>query len=321
MRFLIKERMIGIRISEVKMYKSDTTTKAKVAHRQVQSSTTLNRRYVKRPVRSDDVTVTVKRSPKIQHFGSTVPEVAPTTQVTDPIAQAKPHPVQVAANERMKVRVNAASMRGTAGLVSGSASGASGLVSGMTAKQMKDQAIQKALAAASQTNDSDKKSSKYQKIGKVHFGWGRVLLAFTCAAVAVVAIVYFVNLNMPDISLRVAAMNTGIEATYPSYVPRDFALTDITSENGKITLNFKNSAMEQEFTLVEEKSSWDSNALLSNYVKAEYTDNFATIREQGLTIYVDGSNAAWVNGGVVYKLSANGDVLTKKQIKSIATSL
>ena len=310
------------------MYKSDTTTKAKVAHRQVKSSTTLNRRYVKRPVRSDDVTVTIKRSPKIQHFGSTVAEVAPTTQVADPIAQAQPHPVQVTANERMKVRVNAAGIRGTAGLVSGSANGASGsaggasgLVSGMTAKQMKDQAIQKALAAASQTNDSDKKSSKHQKIGKVHFGWGRVLLAFTCAAVAVVAIVYFVNLNMPDISLRVAAMNTGIEATYPSYVPRDFALTDITSENGKVTLNFKNNATEQKFTLVEEKSSWDSNALLSNYVKAEFSENFATIREQGLTIYVDGSNAAWVNGGAVYKLSASGDVLTKKQIKSIATSL
>ena len=73
--------------------------------------------------------------------------------------------------------------------------------------------------------------------------------------------------------------------------------------------------------LTEEKSSWDTNALLNNYVRKEYKDDYSVIKEQGLTIYVSNSNATWVNGGIVYKLNAPANSLTKKQIKSIAVSL
>ena len=126
---------------------------------------------------------------------------------------------------------------------------------------------------------------------------------------------------MPDISMRVAAMQTGIEASYPSYVPRDFSLSDITSEDGKVILNFKNAETGDAFSLAEENSSWDSNALLTNFVKDEYGEDYSIVREQGLTIYMSGSDAAWVNGGVVYKLNTTSGILTKKQIRSIAVSL
>ena len=116
-------------------------------------------------------------------------------------------------------------------------------------------------------------------------------------------------------------MQTGINASYPSYVPRDYIVSSITSEEGKVLVVFKNTKSNTEFTLVDEVSSWDSNALLTNYVKDAFDDNYSTIREQGLTIYVDGSDAAWVNGGIVYKIKAENGVLTNKQIRSIATSL
>lgn len=135
------------------------------------------------------------------------------------------------------------------------------------------------------------------------------------------AIVYFVNLNMPDISIRVAAIQTGIEASYPSYVPRDFSLSNIASEDGKVTLSFKSNETGDEFLLIEEQSSWDSNALLANFVKDEYGENYSIVREQGLTIYMGEDGAAWVNGGMVYKLNAATGLLTKKQICSIAVSL
>ena len=60
---------------------------------------------------------------------------------------------------------------------------------------------------------------------------------------------------------------------------------------------------------------------MTNFVQDEYGENYTVIREQGLTIYVSGSNAAWVNGGVVYKIKTTSGSLTNKQIKSIATSL
>ena len=125
----------------------------------------------------------------------------------------------------------------------------------MSAKELKDQAIRKALAAAEQTTQApaaNKKHSKKAKQAKsssgMHFGFGRVILALSCAAVAVFAIVYFVNLNMPDISMRVAAMQTGIDSTYPNYVPRDYKISSITSEEGKISLEFVNSSTNNSFT-------------------------------------------------------------------------
>ena len=288
------------------MQRTDIDNTARVAHRQVRSSTTLNRRYVRRPGQSTDVAVSIKKSPAVSHFRSEmISSGTANVKTAQKIAPAQSHPLQTLANQRVKMMRDSSVQK-------------TGLVSGVTAKQMKDDAIQKALTS---TMKQDKKKTSSKKSNKMHFGFGRVVLALSCATVALLAIVYFVNLNMPDISLRVAAMQTGIEASYPSYVPRDYSLADITSQDGKITLNFKNSQTDSSIVLVEEKSSWDSNALLANFVKNEFSENYTTIREQGLTIYVDGSKATWVNGGVVYKLSSINSDLTKKQIKSIATSL
>ena len=76
------------------------------------------------------------------------------------------------------------------------------------------------------------------------------------------------------------------------------------------------------FTLNEEKSSWDSSALLRNYVEPNWGEDYATTHEQGITIYISNktSDAAWVNRGVLYQITSNG-VLTKKQVRNIVVSL
>ncbi|MBO4812973.1 hypothetical protein J5491_02375 [Candidatus Saccharibacteria bacterium] len=299
------------------MQKTESREQSKSVRRRAMPSTTLNRRYVKRPVKSSDVKVSVKQGShsQIQHFNSPMSDIS--TKKTQPVKTTEvgktvAHPIHEVAKERMKTR-NAATTKKT-----------TGMVSAMTAKELKDQAIRKALASAAKTDDTytEEVNDRKARGGFMgQFRLGRVMLALTCTAVAVFAIVYFVNLNMPDISLRVAAMQTGIEASYPNYVPRDYTLSEISSEESKITLKFVNNASGDDFTLVEEKSSWDSSALQNNYVKNEFPEGYSTIREQGLTIYVFDSNAAWVNGGVVYKLTAPKDTLTKKQIKTIATSM
>ena len=293
------------------MQKADSL--AKSAQRKTKNSTTLNRRYVRRPVKQVTTTASVERSSQIQHFrtesvGETVPiNVTDSKQQTETVEK---HPLQTSAINKMQ----AMRLQQTTTKQQGEKK--------MTAKEIKDRAIKQALvnAATAEQSTSDQ-TAKKQKIGKMHFGFGRVVLALSCAAVAVLAIVYFVNLNMPDISLRVAAMQTGINASYPGYVPRGYTVSSITSESKKITLEFKNSAENEKFTLTEETSSWDSNALLNNFVKIEYGENYKTVKEQGLTIYISNSDATWVNGGVVYKISAENGALTNKQICAIVTSL
>jgi len=281
--------------------------------RKTQASTTLNRKYTKRPAKQSDVEAEVKRNPKVQHFVSPMIESQETQE--EIIAPAEIHPIQESVNVKMKARTSKTQSQGTQKI---------------SAKELKEQAIQKALATAANTDAEEgnrmptnsKAKVKTKKVGgKMHFGFWRVMLALSCAAAAVFAIAYFVNLNMPDISMRVAAMQTGMEPTYPNYVPRDYSVSSITSESGKITMEFRNYSDDSSFTIIEEKSSWDTNALVSNYVKEEYGESYTIVREQGLTIYVSGSDAAWVNGGVVYKIKTTSGSLTNKQIRSIAVSM
>lgn len=190
-----------------------------------------------------------------------------------------------------------------------------------TAEELKDQAIRQALRSVATMEDESTgrgHSKKLRRKGNSK----RLILAIACAAACVGGVVYFVSTNIPDISIKVAAMQTGVEAVYPSYIPRDYSLADITSENGKITLLFEG-PNGTSFTLDEEKSSWDSSALLRNYVEPTWGDNYATTHEQGVTIYISNttSDAAWVNGGVLYKITSTGTALTKKQVRSIVTSM
>lgn len=304
------------------MQKSDST-QAINAHRKVGASTTLNRRYVKRPGQASPMISHFNRQPKkVVHSIKITDESdrkaqQETSQLSQAIQQAAQqqtpqlfqtfqqdmvHPVQAAAIQRMHHQAEQPQR--------------------LTAKQIKDQEIRKALASSSRKIDKDiAERERAKKRSKLHFGIARVMLAISCTAAAVMAVVYFVGTNMPDLSMRVTAMQTGVNASYPGYVPRGYSLTDLSSENGKITMNFKNDESGDKFTMVEENSSWDSNALLTNYVKPELGEDYSIVREQGITIYTTNNQAAWVNGGVVYKLKIESGELTKKQIKSIAVSM
>lgn len=191
----------------------------------------------------------------------------------------------------------------------------------LTAEELKDQAIRQALRSVATMEDEEGGHGRSKKLHRKGSG-KRLALAIACAAACVGGVVYFVSTNIPDVSIKVAAMQTGVEAVYPSYIPREYSLADITSENGKITLLFEGPAGAS-FTLDEEKSSWDSSALLRNYVEPAWADNYATTHEQGITIYISNatSDAAWVNGGVLYKITSKGTALTKKQVRSIVTSM
>ena len=162
-------------------------------------------------------------------------------------------------------------------------------------------------------------SPKSQQIS--HKNGARFIFAFCCSAAVVAALFFIIQSNMPDLSVRVAAMQTGIQASYPSYVPREYRLLGVyTTQDNSVAMDFVG-PNQAKFTLSEEKLPWDSNTLLNRFVKAKWGEKYDSIREQGITIYVNNSNAAWVNAGIVYKIINQQGELTKKQIKNIVTSL
>lgn len=149
----------------------------------------------------------------------------------------------------------------------------------------------------------------------------RFFIAIGCSAAAIAGLVAFVVVNIPNISVKVAAMQTGIDAEYPDYVPRNYSLETVSSDkNEKITMKFAGPG-DAYFILTEENSTWDSTAVLNNYVKQNYSANYSTMHEQGITYYSETGAAAWVNGGILYKLTSYGKNLTKEQIRNLVVSL
>lgn len=308
-----------------------TRTVSNPTHRPLQKSSTLNRRYVKQPKapnqqptpqitssalsqsellrRRQALAAEINRSQlvKIKQQRSTA------KTIDSPDLPAVQHPYQQIAKQRLAPRPTSA----------------------LSPQELKSQAIKRALASMDQIAQSTpqaaptsaqessnlSKALKKQSRGKKT---PKLILAFSCAAACVALLGYLVHLNMPDLSVRVAAVQAGISATYPSYIPQDFQLASVSSgKDQTITMVFHNPAKPtQKFTLTETKSSWDSSALLNNFVKHEWDDNYTVTREQGITIYIAESNAAWVNGGIFYQIhSDNTNTLAKDQIKNIATSL
>lgn len=175
-------------------------------------------------------------------------------------------------------------------------------------------AVKPVASIKAKTASSSKTLAKHNKGARVFF-------AFLCSSAVVAALFFVVQSNMPDISIKVAAMQTGIQATYPSYAPRDYRLSGVyTAQDNSVAMDFLG-PNQAKFTLTEEKLPWDSTALLNRFVKPKWGEDFTTIKEQGITIYISGSNAAWVNAGIVYKITNLHGELTKKQIKNIVTSL
>ena len=313
-----------------------TNSQAKSMRRQMQNSTTLSRRYVRKPQGGVSIKVncidsqakqSVDKKNTMQKDSQVASQVNSQTKhkidvqvehqtMSQMNNQMEDGCVKVQMDNQMMNQMKNQTMSMTAEL-SASDMSSQTKESQLAAKELKDQAIEKALKSALSNSAS---TNKKRKDSKLSFGFSKVLLAVSCATAVVAVIAYFVNMSTPDIPLQVAALQTGINASYPSYIPRDFSVSSVTSEDGKIVMEFNNFKNGDSFTLTEETSLWDSSALESNYVKEQFAENYTITKEQGLTIYISRSDAAWVNGGVVFKLNTTSGSLTNKQIKSIAVS-
>lgn len=313
-------------------------TDAKDIHTSVQKSTTLSRKYVKKPAPAKKEVKPVEIEQKISK-----PVEAKKTEAVKPAAKVAPvkkasHLSKLAEKrlraerEQAEKSARAAKLRAekaakkaaaqAAARAAKAAREAAKATKGAKKLSKNDRAIKSATAVIAKMSDEpvDKAPKMQREFKKKHHA-GRIFLALVCSAGTVAALVAFVHFSIPDLSVRVAAIQTGIDAKYPDFIPRGYSMSNVTSDKEGVVVMAFNGPEGTAFTLSEEKSTWDSTALLNNYVKKNYPSDFVTLREQGITIYVRGEKASWVNGGLLYKIEATGKYLTKEQIRNIATSL
>jgi hypothetical protein len=185
-----------------------------------------------------------------------------------------------------------------------------------TASEKKDAAVQHAVA------NTHKQHKTHRLSFNERFKPRQRITAVLSAAFAVVLLGgYFTYLNMPALSVRVAAAQAGIDANYPNYRPDGYSLTGpVTFSDGRVAMNFQANGGNKGFSISQSKSGWNNEAVLDNYVSPRAGVNYIPYTERGLTIYTFDDSAAWVNGGILYTIDGDAP-LSSEQIRRIATSL
>lgn len=146
-------------------------------------------------------------------------------------------------------------------------------------------------------------------------------LANTMAGIAAFLVIagFIGYLNLPTLELHVASLQAGFSASMPSYRPTGYALAGgVKRSGGTVSMHFRSGA--SMYTITQQASDWNSQTLLDNTLALGGTHE--TVQRNGQTIYIygEGTNAAWVSGGVRYDLTTNAE-LNKQDIVSIATSM
>ena len=285
-----------------------TTTDAQHSHHvhhNTQKSTTLNRATVKKAVTKPHAQQAarpqVQKSPVITRFA---PHPAGIKQPTKPARQMDIGPVAhpLAANAHRKIQ---AAKQTTAAAAPAPAVKPSHII--------KKEVIAEALDKAPRHNAKVKRVKQPRKHSR-H-------LSIASASLALIMLAgYFTYLNMPNLSVRVAAAQAGFDATYPGYRPDGYRVNKVAYSEGQVGIQYQANGSTQGFTVKQEKSSWDSSALLANYVEPASHGGYIPHSEHGITIYVFNNNAAWVNDGIRYTIEGNAP-LSSEQILDLATSM
>ncbi|HEX7483545.1 MAG TPA: DUF4367 domain-containing protein [Candidatus Saccharimonadales bacterium] len=274
-------------------------------HHTTQKSTTLHRATVKKaaPTKAHQVArPVVQKSPSITRFAphpAGIKSAAKPSRHMDigPVA----HPLAVTAHNK----IQAAKQTATAAVAPKPAVKPSHII--------KKEVIAEALDKAPRHNAKVKRVKQPRNHSR-H-------LSIASASLALIMLAgYFTYLNMPNLSVRVAAAQAGFDATYPGYRPDGYRVNKVAYTDGQVGIQYLANGSSQGFTVKQEKSSWDSSALLANYVEPASHGGYIPHSEHGITIYVFNNNAAWVNDGIRYTIEGNAP-LSSEQILDLATSM
>lgn len=146
-------------------------------------------------------------------------------------------------------------------------------------------------------------------------------LRITAAVAIAVVMAGIVGMQqMPNIKLHLASAKAGIHAGLPTARPAGFSLGQITSGEGIVSTTFNSNSDQRHYTLTQQESDWDSQALRDNFV-VSHDKSYKTESAAGRTVYMYGNhNATWVNAGIWYIVQSDGS-LTKQQLIDLASSL
>jgi len=272
---------------------------AHAVHAAPQKSQTLYRKALKKPAAEpvaerQQAKAAPQRSPLISKFGANATvhhdmTPQPVAKHDAPIAPAQIHPTVAKVMQKQVPKPQA------------------------TGTELKEQLIKERLAEAKPAVNSTPKKAWFKSKP-------RMATVLTVSLALLVLGGYLTYMNLPVISMKVAAARAGVAATLPEYHPDGYSLDGpITYSPGEVDIAYKSNTNDNNFKISQKQSNWDSQGLLDNYV-TQQTQNYLTYQEHGVTVYTFGNKAAWVNGGLLYTLDGSAS-LSSDQVLRLATSM
>ncbi len=132
---------------------------------------------------------------------------------------------------------------------------------------------------------------------------------------------YVAYLNVPGLSVRLAAAQAGVNAKYPDYNPDGYSFQGpVAFDQGEVELRFISNGGGEGYVIKEQNSNWNSIAVLDNLVSNASGGEYDVHSISGVTVYTYGTRAAWTNGGILYTIDGKAP-LNSDQLVKIASSM
>lgn len=317
----------------------------KSARRIIQASRTLNRRFVKKPLRetgeyAESIAVRhikqVKASAIIESARSvndipdeTIDEVIATTEndFTPVLTKSQATSLKTLAkksshsSQPVPSATTPKDTKGESATDDQSALNLSKLAPTDYDDLMDDRIDQltKILQASNELDQQDRTVAKH-RLGQPKKHRFRFSTIMATAGAMVIIVGLGVYISLPTISVKLAAGRAGINAKNP-YALSGYSLdNNIAAQPGKVTISYKSASGDGGYSVTQESDKSTTDYALRLNVSRQNGGSYQEMDVNGKTVLLYGNKATWLAGDMRYTIDGS-DLMDSNQLRSIVKSL
>lgn len=179
--------------------------------------------------------------------------------------------------------------------------------------------LTKILQASNELDQQDRTAAK-RRLGqpkKHRFRFSTIMATAGAMAIIVGLGVY---ISLPTISVKLAASRAGINAKSP-YALSGYSLdNNIAAQPGKVTISYKSASGNGGYSVTQESDRSTTDYALRLNVSRQNGGSYQEMDVNGKTVLLYGNKATWLAGDMRYTIDGS-DMMDSNQLRSIVKSL
>lgn len=179
--------------------------------------------------------------------------------------------------------------------------------------------LTKILQASNELDQQDRTATKrrFGQPKKHRFRFSTIMATAGAMAIIVGLGVY---ISLPTISVKLAASRAGINAKNP-YALSGYSLdNNIAAQPGKVTISYKSASGNGGYSVTQESDKSTTDYALRLNVSRQNGGSYQEMDVNGKTVLLYGNKATWLAGDMRYTIDGS-DLMDSNQLRSIVKSL